>query len=385
MELLRAGHLGKAAGAIVSEPPVPVTPAVVAEMRAKHPAARAEDAAAAQDLRRVDASNACKVDHIEILKLVKAFPKASAGGPTELKPQHVLDSFVHNWQGEVGRNLAAVVNMMLQGDCPETVRPWVMGAKLAALPKKDGGLRPIAIGETLRRITGKAMMHCATDSVNQRLKPFQVGVGVKAGAEVLVHVARQWLGRNKNERSKVLVMLDLKNAFNSIDRSAVRQGIRRTFPAGAPWIDCCYAEDSWLILGEELLTSGRGVQQGDPAGPAIFALGIHEDVEEAIEATLQAFPGELDWVGLFLDDTAAAGTARAVNLFVETLRAKWYRKGLELVPSKSIVVPSGGHHSDVKPEHFPDMVWNEAGDFKLLGAPFGCRMQCENQMSERVQ
>jgi hypothetical protein len=384
MELLRAGHLGKAAGVIVSEPPVAVTPAVVAEMRAKHPPARAEDEAATRELRKVDASTACRVDHVEILKLVKTFPKASAGGPSELKPQHVLDAFVHNWQGEVGRNLAAVVNMMLRGDCPESVRPWVMGAKLAALPKQAGGLRPIAVGETLRRIAGKAMMHCASDAVNQRLKPFQVGVGVKAGAEVLVHVARQWLGRNKGERNKVLVMLDLENAFNSIDRSAIRQGIRRTFPGAASWIDCCYAEDSWVILGEELLSSGRGVQQGDPAGPAIFALGIHEDVEEAMEATEQAFPGELDWVGLFLDDTMAAGTARAVKMFVETLATKWKCKGLELAPSKSIVVPSGGHHTDLRPEDFPGMVWNEDGNFKLLGAPFGSRIECEAQMAKRV-
>jgi len=274
--------------------------------------------------------------------------------------------------------------MMLRGDCPEAVLPWVMGAKLAALPKPAGGLRPIAVGETLRRIAAKSMMHCATDAVNLRLKPFQVGVGVKAGAEVLVHVARQWLGRNREERGKVLVMIDLENAFNSIDRAAVRQGIRRTFPAAAPWIDLCYTEDSLLILGEEVLKSGRGVQQGDPAGPAIFALAIHEDVEEAKEATDQAFPGELDWVGLFLDDTMAAGTARAVKMFLDSLEAKWKGKGLAFVPSKSIVVPTGGHHTDTRPEDFPDMVWNEDGNFKLLGAPFGSKSECESQMAKRV-
>ncbi len=174
----------------------------------------------------------------------------------------------------------------------------------------------------------------------------------------------------------------MENAFNSIDRSAVRQGIRRTFPGGAPWIDLCYAEDSQVILGEEILTSGRGVQQGDPAGPAIFALAIHEDVEEAKEAAEQTYPGELESVGLFLDDTMAAGTARAVKAFLETLEERWKGKGLALVPSKSIVVPTGGHHTDLRPEDFPDMVWNEDGDFKLLGAPFGSKKECECQVAK---
>ena len=62
----------------------------------------------------------------------------------------------------------------------------------------------------------------------REVAPFP-GVGVKAGAEVLVHVARQWLGRNKQDVTKVLAMLDLKNAFNSIDRSAIRLGIRGTY------------------------------------------------------------------------------------------------------------------------------------------------------------
>jgi hypothetical protein len=385
MDLLRAGHLGKAAGAMISEPPVEVTPEVVAEMLEKHPAARKEELGEAKNLRQVDANTACRIDHLEILKIVKSFPKASAGGASELKPQHVLDAFVHQWQGEVGRNLAAVTNQLLKGDCPDSVRPWLAGAKLAALPKPTGGLRPIAVGETLRRIAAKAGMLCAADAVNERLRPFQVGVGVKSGAEVLVHTARQWLGRNREEQEKVFVMLDLKNAFNSIDRWAIRQGIRRTFPAAAPWIDFCYAGSTHIVLGDELLTSSRGVQQGDPAGPAIFALGIHEDVEEAKDEVEQAFPGELEWAGLFLDDTMAAGSARAVHAFVSALKTKWSKKGLEFMPAKCVVVPSAGNLTTVEKGMFDGMEWNEQGNFKLLGAPFGSKSECEGQMAKRVQ
>ena len=86
-----------------------------------------------------------------------------------------------------------------------------------------------------------------------------------------------------------------------------------------------------------------------------------------------------------MDDTMAAGTARAVKAFLETLEKRWKGKGLAFVPCKSIVVPTGGHHTDERPGDFPDMVWNEDGDFKLLGAPFGSKKECENQMAKRVR
>lgn len=134
-----------------------------------------------------------------------------------------------------------------------------------------------------------------------------------------------------------------------------------------------------------MLSSERGVQQGDPAGPAVFALGMQEDVEDASEEVYQMFPGELEWMGLFLDDVMAAGTARTVRAFVQILADKWEDKGLELVPSKCIVVPAAGGNTEVQPGDFTGMEWNEGGDFKLLGAPFGTKQECESQMAGRVR
>eukprot|EP00973_Karenia_brevis_P018974 2601049-Karenia_brevis.AAC.1 len=64
------------------------------------------------------------------------------------------------------------------------------GAPRTALKKEDGGIRPIAVGETLRRLVGKAFM--AHDVVQLRLHkfvPHQLGVGVPGGAEAIVRAA----------------------------------------------------------------------------------------------------------------------------------------------------------------------------------------------------
>ena len=62
---------------------------------------------------------------------------------------------------------------------------------LIALQKKDGGIRPIAIGYTLRRLAVKCANQHIIERRSNELSPFQVGVGVADGAEATVHAIRR--------------------------------------------------------------------------------------------------------------------------------------------------------------------------------------------------
>ena len=64
------------------------------------------------------------------------------------------------------------------------------GARLVALGKSGGGVRPIAVGETLRRLAGKLLIARNQPEAASCLQPEQVGVGVLRGAESLVHKVR---------------------------------------------------------------------------------------------------------------------------------------------------------------------------------------------------
>jgi hypothetical protein len=60
-------------------------------------------------------------------------------------------------------------------------------ATLIPIYKKNGSIRPVAIGETIRRLVSKCAMNHAAAKAARLLGPLQLGVGVKNGCEAQIH------------------------------------------------------------------------------------------------------------------------------------------------------------------------------------------------------
>ena len=110
--------------------------------------------------------------------------------------------------------LVSFVEFVLSGSILTSVRPFFFGANLIAIQKKGGGIRPIAVGCTLRRLVAKVAGMKVVDEMAALLAPRQLGYGVKNGAEAAVHTARLYFS-NLNPNTAIL-KLDFQNAFNSI-------------------------------------------------------------------------------------------------------------------------------------------------------------------------
>ena len=89
--------------------------------------------------------------------------------------------------------LSSFVSHVLFGKTPDLVRPVFFSARLVALSKEAEGVRPIAVGSTLRRLVAKVAAQLVRDEMTDLLAPRQLGFGVKGGAEAAVHAARVYL------------------------------------------------------------------------------------------------------------------------------------------------------------------------------------------------
>lgn len=59
------------------------------------------------------------------------------------------------------------------------------------------------------------------------MRPTQLGFAIKGGAEAAVHAARSFLERNQdNIRPQALFRVDVKNAFNSLDRTRLLKAVK---------------------------------------------------------------------------------------------------------------------------------------------------------------
>ncbi|CAE7260807.1 unnamed protein product [Symbiodinium natans] len=91
-------------------------------------------------------------------QVLRDFPTDTAPGACGLRVQHLREAGSPGDQQTLISHLTAVVNLMVQGQVCADAAPVLAGAVLVAVPKPKGGVRPIAIGEVLRRLVGKCLM-----------------------------------------------------------------------------------------------------------------------------------------------------------------------------------------------------------------------------------
>ena len=175
-----------------------------------------------------DPSLSLQVTTDEVFKCIRSFPAGSSAGPDGLRPNHLLDMVNCRESGDALLiAITAFTNCILSGSCPPAVIPVFFGGRLIAFQEKTGGIRPIAIGYTLRRLVAK----CASMFVLSKLENFfsllQVGVGVPGGCEAAVHATGRFEASMPSGYK--VAKLDFSNAFNSIRRDTILETVHRFF------------------------------------------------------------------------------------------------------------------------------------------------------------
>ena len=118
--------------------------------------------------------------------------------------------------------------MLLDGRCHPDVMPVLFGGNLTALQKKAGGIRPIAVGYTWRRIAAKCANAYATIKLADYFAPIKLGIGVSGGCEAAVHTTRRFVQTMPTDY--VIAKLDFTNAFNTLHRDSMLDAVFQNIP-----------------------------------------------------------------------------------------------------------------------------------------------------------
>ena len=344
--LLDEGAYSKAVGLLTSSGVLSgADPAVVDKMRALHPMAAPPTPPPTEGIWLHDPSDTATRDRVAGLRrIILSFPLASAAGPSGLRPSHLQDVLRKETASSVAllHSLDRFTTWCLQGKVPSDMAPFLCSARLIALRKPDCtaqhlSLRPIAVGEVLRRIVSKVACGSAPGRVGQEyLRPLQCGVGVPGAAEC-VGQAVQRLVRHSTSMDWVIFQADIINAFNMISRQSILDEVSAQAPPLLPWTKTCYGSHSHLVLDGVLLPSACGVQQGDPLAPFLFSLAIHPVVR-----TLPVLPLN-SW---YLDDGTIACTASELPNVLDHLHQGFTQLGLSLNPRKCVLWGPGLHQGN---------------------------------------
>ncbi|KAF2899322.1 hypothetical protein ILUMI_06853 [Ignelater luminosus] len=229
----------------------------------------------------------------------------------DLKKKHPSPFRLLNFPSPLSENHDCLT--VCESDVQKAINSFPSGsasASLCALKKKDGGLRPIAVGNVFRRLTAKLACHAVREDVGNYFRPHQVGFATFANAPKNV--------------GKVLLKIDYKNAFNSVERDVMLQEVSKKTPSLFPFLWQCYSFSIDLLFGNQVIPSLVGVQQGDPAGPMTFSLAIPPIIDE-LKSELNVF---------YLDDGTLSDDPEVVLSDFMNIIDRSQELGLQVNPMK---------------------------------------------------
>ena len=228
-----------------------------------------------------------------------------------------------------------MVLLFLCGGLPEEFMRANLGARLLALKKKNGKLRPVACGSVIRRLAARALCEVAKDEICSAVGKHQFAVGRAAGCEV-VHKCITALTETNPE---VLVLAyDATNAFNSIPRGQVLSGVRSRAPTllttVEAWLSGATTHTFWDGQGNGLpVHASSGVDQGCPLSPALFAIGIAGALD-GVNSRLAALSSDCRLFS-YLDDVMVIAPRAVATQAHAVVQEELSRAGLTLNVSKT--------------------------------------------------
>ena len=324
--LVREGHAGKAARLLTRQALGRPDTDVVSGLKALHPGGPEFLPALPQGAPMLQ-----WVDPAELVLIIGKMSRGAAPGRSGWTPD-LLKAISSD--PDCVKGLAHLVLDIINGQFRKEARRALLGSILVALPKPNGKVQPIAMGETFYKLAGAYAMRLVNKEVRSALGPNQYAMQ-PGGSESAVQTILATLSLQPMWSA---LAVDVSNAFNSRDRGQILGKLYSIESLQLLWrlADWAYGSPSHLWISEDgvitdTLLSTQGVKQGDPLASFLFSLSLVDIYADAIKNS--------DVVLVAVqDDVCLLGDPSRVITAYRTLAWRLTHSGLTLVPSKSVAL-----------------------------------------------
>ena len=283
-------RIGRAASVLERDPPVePTTSAVQQQLRDCHPPA----SSALPSL--IDAPSVPVPSPDVVKQVLKRCANGSAPG-------------VSGWTGDLlgclsgdvkcTELLCHLLHVIINGNIPRTFRRRLLASRLIPLPKKSGGVRPIAIPEAIVKCAELTLLTMISKPIISKVfrdSP-QFGQLEHGGAETAVHAIQLACSESVGGPECIVISLDVKNAFNSVRRVDVMAALcrQKEFDLLRRYVHFQLNDASPLLAFDRSgarvcqIDSAEGVRQGAPMSGVLFDLTMQPIYRELMSRVRQS-------------------------------------------------------------------------------------------------
>ena len=275
--------------------------------------------------------------------------------------RRILDSKIFgNAAIDLRKSLATLTKQLCSTELTDLASiESLMACRLIPLAKNPG-VRPIGIGEVLRRIICKSVMSVLKAEVVETSGNLQLCAGQKSGCEIAVHAAVDLFNDSENHG---LLQIDANNAFNSVNRKVVMHNMKILCPEFSTYINNFYMRPARLfVTGGCELKSKEGTTQGDPVVTmSMYALGIIPLLQ--LNNQQQSSDNNFTRRIAFADDFTGIGTIKCVKAWWDEInqhgpyigyypnarksclivKEQYYEQAKEIFKDDNIMITTEGH------------------------------------------
>lgn len=276
-----------------------------------------------------------KITAAELLTHLKSMGYFSAPGPDGLSSWFLKKVIPKHQHPELITGILSLLNNALKGSLPDDQKEIFLASRLIPILKNAQGSdwRPVAVGQSLRRVAAVHAINLTQDGVSKFLGPSQYGIGTSKGDTAAINAVRLFLSikANDNEDHQA-AFLDAIRAFQLGDRGIMDAGWKKAGRAAHPLFQLCYAGASAVISKHGLFFCKTGAQQGCGLGSASYCF----ITKAIISDLLKHFPDLI--IIAFIDDLAILGKGAQVRDAVAYLKTRGPNFGYHLNPKKCVFV-----------------------------------------------